>query len=181
MCVSNIPTGRIEEYTDLDAKLDPAAIDQSKLKEMDCITCHNRVSHLVPTPEETVDQLIARGADLHQDSGNSSQSDRSVQQSVHHHRGRCGRHHRAGGLLSNLLPGFLRHEQPDHQGCHHWPCRPPTRPASIRNKARTGLRIPIISVIKTRPAASAVTMASIWTPTRRPSAWNATCATPSRW
>ena len=32
-----------------------------KLKEMDCITCHNRISHLVPTPEETVDRLLALG------------------------------------------------------------------------------------------------------------------------
>lgn len=55
------PDGTLQEYTDLNAKLDPSTIDNSKLKEMDCITCHNRVSHLVPTPEETVDQLLARG------------------------------------------------------------------------------------------------------------------------
>jgi mono/diheme cytochrome c family protein len=28
---------------------------------MDCITCHNRITHLVPNPEDTVDHLIARG------------------------------------------------------------------------------------------------------------------------
>jgi nitrate/TMAO reductase-like tetraheme cytochrome c subunit/mono/diheme cytochrome c family protein len=55
------PDGTLQEYTDLNAKLDPSTIDPSQLKEMDCITCHNRVSHLVPTPEETVDQLLARG------------------------------------------------------------------------------------------------------------------------
>ena len=55
------PDGTLQEYTDLTANLDPSAIDKSKLKEMDCITCHNRISHLVPTPEDTVDQLISRG------------------------------------------------------------------------------------------------------------------------
>jgi nitrate/TMAO reductase-like tetraheme cytochrome c subunit len=55
------PDGTLQEYTDLSANLDPTSIDKSKLKEMDCITCHNRISHLVPTPEETVDQLISRG------------------------------------------------------------------------------------------------------------------------
>jgi hypothetical protein len=28
---------------------------------MDCITCHNRITHLVKTPEDTVDQLMDRG------------------------------------------------------------------------------------------------------------------------
>jgi hypothetical protein len=28
---------------------------------MDCITCHNRITHLVLTPEDTVDQLLSRG------------------------------------------------------------------------------------------------------------------------
>ena len=55
------PDGTLKEYTDLNAEIDPSAIDQSQLKEMDCITCHNRISHLVPTPEETVDQLLALG------------------------------------------------------------------------------------------------------------------------
>jgi len=31
------------------------------LKEMDCITCHNRITHLVKAPADTVNDLIARG------------------------------------------------------------------------------------------------------------------------
>jgi nitrate/TMAO reductase-like tetraheme cytochrome c subunit len=53
--------GSIEEYTDVNANLDPQSIDPAKLKEMDCITCHNRITHLVPPPEDTIDQLIANG------------------------------------------------------------------------------------------------------------------------
>jgi nitrate/TMAO reductase-like tetraheme cytochrome c subunit len=53
--------GSTVEYIDIETDLDPAAIDPASLKEMDCITCHNRITHLVPWPEDTVDKLIARG------------------------------------------------------------------------------------------------------------------------
>jgi nitrate/TMAO reductase-like tetraheme cytochrome c subunit len=53
--------GSITEYVDIESGLDPATIDESQLKEMDCITCHNRISHLVETPEDTVDTLMAQG------------------------------------------------------------------------------------------------------------------------
>ncbi len=53
--------GEVIEYIDMEADIDPADIDKSQFKEMDCITCHNRITHLVPTPEDTVDQLLARG------------------------------------------------------------------------------------------------------------------------
>jgi nitrate/TMAO reductase-like tetraheme cytochrome c subunit len=51
--------GSVTEYVDVEANLDPAAIDPAKLKSMDCITCHNRITHQVPAPEDTVDRLIA--------------------------------------------------------------------------------------------------------------------------
>lgn len=53
--------GSISEYTEVGAQIDPAGIDAAELKEMDCITCHNRITHLVPQPEDTVDQLLNRG------------------------------------------------------------------------------------------------------------------------
>lgn len=49
------------EYLDVESGIDPADIDPSQLKEMDCITCHNRITHLVPAPEDTIDRLMARG------------------------------------------------------------------------------------------------------------------------
>jgi nitrate/TMAO reductase-like tetraheme cytochrome c subunit/mono/diheme cytochrome c family protein len=51
--------GSTAEYTDIEAQLDPATVNPAELKEMDCITCHNRITHLVAAPEDTVDRLIA--------------------------------------------------------------------------------------------------------------------------
>ncbi len=53
--------GSISEYMDIDSEIDPATIDPAELQEMDCITCHNRITHMVYPPRDTVDQLMARG------------------------------------------------------------------------------------------------------------------------
>lgn len=51
----------ITEYLELGSGFDPDNINEEELKEMDCITCHNRITHLIATPEDTVDQLISLG------------------------------------------------------------------------------------------------------------------------
>jgi nitrate/TMAO reductase-like tetraheme cytochrome c subunit len=53
--------GTITEYTDISSNFDPASISGKYLKEMDCITCHNRVTHLVLTPAESMDSVLSRG------------------------------------------------------------------------------------------------------------------------
>ena len=53
--------GQVTEYVDVESGLDPTTIDESKLEEMDCITCHNRITHLILPPEERVDLLLTRG------------------------------------------------------------------------------------------------------------------------
>lgn len=53
--------GTVNEFVDLGAGIDAASIDPADLKQMDCITCHNRITHLVDPPEDVVDQLIANG------------------------------------------------------------------------------------------------------------------------
>ncbi len=53
--------GTSTEYIDLNSNVDPSAINPDDLKQMDCITCHNRITHLIMTPEDTVDQLMSRG------------------------------------------------------------------------------------------------------------------------
>ncbi len=53
------PDGSHSEYVDVEANFDPATIDPANLKEMDCITCHNRITHQVPGPEDTIDRLMA--------------------------------------------------------------------------------------------------------------------------
>jgi nitrate/TMAO reductase-like tetraheme cytochrome c subunit len=50
--------GSTSEYVDIESGFAPSMVDSSKLKEMDCITCHNRITHLVAAPEDTVDKLI---------------------------------------------------------------------------------------------------------------------------
>jgi len=49
------------EYIDITTDFDVSQINEEDLQEMDCITCHNRISHLVPYPEDTIDQLLQRG------------------------------------------------------------------------------------------------------------------------
>jgi nitrate/TMAO reductase-like tetraheme cytochrome c subunit len=54
------PDGGATEYIALDSEIDPATIDPAQLKEMDCITCHNRITHRVLPPEDAVDSLISQ-------------------------------------------------------------------------------------------------------------------------
>jgi len=49
------------EYIDITSDIDVSEINTEDLEEMDCITCHNRISHLVSYPEDTIDQLLQRG------------------------------------------------------------------------------------------------------------------------
>lgn len=50
--------GTVEEYVDIEKNIDPESIKDSDLKEMDCLTCHNRITHLVPQPEDAVNTLL---------------------------------------------------------------------------------------------------------------------------
>jgi len=53
--------GSLAEYVDLEAGFDPSTVDEADLKQMDCITCHNRITHLVYNPQDSVDGMLARG------------------------------------------------------------------------------------------------------------------------
>lgn len=50
--------GKVQEYVDLESNIKPADIAPSQLKEMDCITCHNRITHLINTPESALDATL---------------------------------------------------------------------------------------------------------------------------
>lgn len=52
--------GSEERYVDLTTDLDPDSIDPDALQRMDCITCHNRITHMVFDPSDSIDQLMAR-------------------------------------------------------------------------------------------------------------------------
>jgi nitrate/TMAO reductase-like tetraheme cytochrome c subunit len=53
--------GTITEYVDVESDFDPAALDESQLVEMDCITCHNRITHKIAAPAAAVDSALAQG------------------------------------------------------------------------------------------------------------------------
>ncbi len=52
--------GSTTEYLSIDGGFDPAGIAPEDLKQMDCITCHNRITHLILHPVDLVDQLLSR-------------------------------------------------------------------------------------------------------------------------
>ena len=53
--------GSSTEYIDIESDFNVNDINEEDLIQMDCITCHNRISHLVSFPEEIVDELLVRG------------------------------------------------------------------------------------------------------------------------
>ncbi len=53
--------GNITEYYDIASGITPDDVAGSTLETMDCITCHNRVTHTIPDPDEAVDQAIFKG------------------------------------------------------------------------------------------------------------------------
>ncbi len=54
--------GTIIEYFDVEAQLPPDFVvkNADKLRRMDCIDCHNRISHLFRSPDRAVDLALAR-------------------------------------------------------------------------------------------------------------------------
>jgi len=52
--------GTTTEYTDVETGFDTASMDASKLRTMDCSSCHNRVSHNFKTPTASMDDYMAR-------------------------------------------------------------------------------------------------------------------------
>jgi nitrate/TMAO reductase-like tetraheme cytochrome c subunit len=53
--------GSIDEYVDIQSGFNPASVNDEDLKTMDCITCHNRITHTIPFPDQSVDNALSRG------------------------------------------------------------------------------------------------------------------------
>jgi NapC/NirT cytochrome c family protein/cytochrome c len=53
--------GATTEYTDVNANVDISKIDKSQIKTMDCVTCHNRVTHNFEVPAQSVDEALSKG------------------------------------------------------------------------------------------------------------------------
>lgn len=54
--------GSYTEYVDTESGFDAATISEDQLERMDCMSCHNRTSHISQQPDEAVDSMLARGA-----------------------------------------------------------------------------------------------------------------------
>jgi hypothetical protein len=52
--------GSFTEYIDIESGFTLDQIKEEDLKVMDCVDCHNRITHLVSYPEEIVDNLLER-------------------------------------------------------------------------------------------------------------------------
>ncbi len=55
------PQGRITEYTAKDANVTPEQVAKATKVRMDCITCHNRPTHIYVPPDRSVDQSLFIG------------------------------------------------------------------------------------------------------------------------
>ncbi|MCQ3937657.1 MAG: hypothetical protein DPW18_11510 [Chloroflexi bacterium] len=53
--------GTYIEYTDIESGFDPSTVKEEDLKQIDCVTCHNRVTHNFQPPYKSVDQSMAAG------------------------------------------------------------------------------------------------------------------------
>ena len=53
--------GSVDEYVDIQSGFNKASVKEEDLKTMDCITCHNRISHTIPFPDQSVDNALSRG------------------------------------------------------------------------------------------------------------------------
>jgi mono/diheme cytochrome c family protein len=53
--------GNRTEYLDVSADFDPDSIEEEDLQLMDCITCHNRISHRIPEPEVAINNALSQG------------------------------------------------------------------------------------------------------------------------
>lgn len=53
--------GNLTEYYDIEGSVTPDDVTGLYLERMDCITCHNRITHSIPGPEEAVDLALFKG------------------------------------------------------------------------------------------------------------------------
>ncbi len=53
--------GSTTEYVDVQSGFDPNSIQPGQLRTVDCLTCHNRVTHNFMPPEESVNLAMSRG------------------------------------------------------------------------------------------------------------------------
>ncbi|MCC7446709.1 MAG: NapC/NirT family cytochrome c [Anaerolineae bacterium] len=53
--------GKTEQYNAINSPIDTQNLGKYQIKQMDCITCHNRIAHLIDVPDKAVDSALAAG------------------------------------------------------------------------------------------------------------------------
>ena len=53
--------GTATDYVDIASGFDPYSVNEEELQKMDCVTCHNRITHNILQPETAIDQALQRG------------------------------------------------------------------------------------------------------------------------
>jgi len=53
--------GTITEYVDVESGFDASTLDETQLQTMDCVSCHNRITHEFTLPVDSVDVAMSRG------------------------------------------------------------------------------------------------------------------------
>lgn len=54
--------GKTTVYNAINSPIDTKNLEQYDTHEMDCITCHNRISHMIESPEKSVDSALSLGS-----------------------------------------------------------------------------------------------------------------------
>ncbi|MCA9932585.1 MAG: NapC/NirT family cytochrome c [Anaerolineales bacterium] len=53
--------GSVTEYYDIASGLTPDDVAGQFLERVDCITCHNRITHSIPNPDEAINEALRKG------------------------------------------------------------------------------------------------------------------------
>ena len=170
--------GTVKEFLDVESDLDPASLKQEDLKEMDCITCHNRITHLVAAPEDTIDKMITTGQ-ISSDIPDIRRQAVAVYSQIFDSTEK-GLNNIAGieGYYQAYYPEFYT-ENKDKIDQAIKVLQDLTLQQYIQSRIPTGPHIPIISATRITLAVFAAMTALIWTPRIKRSVWSATCATAS--
>jgi len=62
MRIHDLKTQRVSVYQSKSKPLTPEEIAKAEKRRMDCVDCHNRPSHVFPTPEEAIDREFRNGS-----------------------------------------------------------------------------------------------------------------------
>jgi nitrate/TMAO reductase-like tetraheme cytochrome c subunit len=151
--------GQVTEYVDVESGVDVSAIPADELVQMDCITCHNRITHLVLPPGESVDRLMSLARSRRRSRTSAPRRSASWAPTTPRMRQPW-----RGSLLWKTTTARTspnsppRTEPPSPRRSP--PYRTPTAPRSFASRSPIGMPTPTTSATTILPVASAATTAN---------------------